>query len=101
MDHTPEITSLERLQVRLNEISEYKYKGRVYDFFHTNDSGVIFNLKDIVGVDPHTSGLRFGIIIGTGAILSMLPELPIDAALMLDIDESVHTICTYLVAIFP
>lgn len=72
------------------ETTNQGFEGRPTEHVHKNDEGYGHILREISDSDVESEKTRVGIVVGNGAILSSLPEIPADVIIMIDYNPFIH-----------
>lgn len=77
-------TGIEAIERVLEHPQTMGLKRDPNEHIHKNDEGLGYIIEQIHNYDVETDKLRVGIVVGNGAILSVLPDVPADVLIIID-----------------
>lgn len=86
---TPENKPLSHISEFL-EATNQGFESKPTEHVHKNDEGYGHILREISDSDVESEKTRVGIVVGNGAVLSSLPEIPADVIIMSDYNPFIH-----------
>lgn len=83
-------TGVEAIEKVLEQLQTVGLKRDPNEHIHKNDEGLGYIIEQIHDYDVETDKLRVGIVVGNGAILSVLPDVPADVLIISDYNPFIH-----------